>query len=455
MPPSRASANELAKLLAAVGEPLYVVSAKRRLVFVNEACGAWTGSDTKELVGLECRYSASPDLTGADAIAAALCPPPEAWTGQRLKAQVVLPGRPDVPRQVEFIPLAGGEEGVAGVLAVAQPVALEESASSADETLGPELHARLQRYRDRLAIRYHVDRLLGDNPAMRLLRTQVKLAAASAVSVMVVAPPSSGEHVGRAIHYGDGNATVGPLVPLSCPLLDTDLLQATLRGLARNRTTGSQRPATLLLNEIDALGEGTQTELFRSLAGGDLPGRVVSTSPTPLADLVSKGLFRPDLACALSTLTIRLPPLAERMRDLPLLVQWYIEQINLRRPKQIGGCSPEALDRMADYSWPGDLGELEEMIEEAHAQAEGPLIAPHDLPQRLMLASQASARPAKADETIKLEAYLAEIEHELIERALARAKGNKTKAARLLGMTRPRFYRRLVQLGLDGGESGS
>jgi DNA-binding NtrC family response regulator len=110
---------------------------------------------------------------------------------------------------------------------------------------------------------------------------------------------------------------------------------------------------------------------------------------------------------------------------------------------------------MADYSWPGDLGELEEMIEEAHAQAEGPLIAPHDLPQRLMLASQASARPAKADETIKLEAYLAEIEHELIERALARAKGNKTKAARLLGMTRPRFYRRLVQLGLDGGESGS
>jgi DNA-binding NtrC family response regulator len=131
------------------------------------------------------------------------------------------------------------------------------------------------------------------------------------------------------------------------------------------------------------------------------------------------------------------------------LVQWHIEQANLRSPKQLGGCSPEALDRLADYSWPGDVRELEEMIEEAHARAEGPLIGPHDLPQRLAVASQASARPSKLDETIKLEQYLAEIEQELIVRALKRAKGNKTKAARLLGMTRPRFYRRLVQLGLE------
>jgi DNA-binding NtrC family response regulator len=446
MPPSRASANELAKLLAAVGEPVYVVSATRRLVFVNEACGTWAGVDTKELAGLECRYGMSPEVTGPEAIAAALCPPPEASSGKRLRAPIVLPGQHDRARQVEFIPLTMGDEGV-GVLAIAQPIALDESAP-ADEALGTELHARLERYRGRLRIRYHADRLLGESPAMRLVRSQVKLAAASAASVLVVAPPGSGEPVGRAIHYGDASTAAGPLVPLSCPLLDTDLLQATLRGLTRSRAAAGQRPATLLLDEIDSLGEGAQTELSWWLAGGDFPGRIISISPTPLTDLVSKGQFRADLACALSTLTIYLPPLAERMRDLPLLVQWYIEQSNLSKPKQIGGCSPEALDQMADYSWPGDLRELEEIIVEAHARAEGPLIGPQDLPPRLALASQASARPAKPDETIKLEAYLAEIELELIRRALKRAKGNKTKAARLLGMTRPRFYRRLVQLGL-------
>jgi DNA-binding NtrC family response regulator len=447
---ARASANELAKVLAAVGEPLYVVAADRRLVFVNEACAAWTGIDAGELVGQDCRYGAAPEATRLAAVVATLCPPPEAFGGRRITAPVVLPGPTELTRQVEFIPLVTGDEGAAVVLAMAREAQVE-SASAAEETAGVELHARLQRYRGRLAIRHHVDRLLGDSPAMRLVRAQARLAAGSSVSVSVVAPSGSGEQVGRAIHYGEGTGETGPLVPLACPLLDTDLLQATLRGLARNRNTG-RRPATLLLEDVGSLGEGAQTELFQWLAGGDFPVRVISTSQAALTEI---GPFRADLACALSTLVIRLPPLAERMRDLPLLAQWYIEQINVGGAKQIGGCSPEAIDRMADYSWPGDLQELQATIAEAHARAEGPLIGPQDLPQRLALASQASARPGKPDETIKLEAYLAEIELELIRRALNRAKGNKTKAARLLGMTRPRFYRRLVQLGLEDGAGGS
>jgi DNA-binding NtrC family response regulator len=309
----------------------------------------------------------------------------------------------------------------------------------------------LQAYRSRLAVRYHVDRLLGDSPAIRQVRAQVRLAAASAVQVLVCGPPGSGrERVGRAIHYGDGRGAAGPLVPLSCRLLDAELLQATLRTMARARAAG-ERPATLLLNEVDALSEGGQTELQRAIASGNFAARVISTSRGPLTELAARGLFRADLAFLLSTLTISLPPLAVRVADLPLLVQWYLEQANLRSAKQIGGCSPETLDRLADYGWPGDLAELESVVGEAHQHAAGPLILPHDLPARLTLASQASARPAKTDEKIVLEEYLATIEHELIVRALKRAKGNKTKAARLLGMTRPRFYRRLVQLGLADG----
>lgn len=451
MPPSRASTNELAKLLGGVTEPLYVVAADRRIVFVNDAYEVWAGTAAAEIVGQSCQYSAAAEIAGPAATAAALCPPPEAFSGERLKAPLVLPTRADDPRQAEFIPLTGGDDGAAAVLAIVRLTPVEELVVPGDETSGPQLHARLQQYRRRLAIRYHVDRLLGDSPAMRRVRAQVRLAAASAVSVLAVAPHGGGgEHVGRAIHYGDGSAAAGPLVPLACPLLDTDLLQATLRSLARAKS-GGQRPATLLLTEIESLPEGAQAELTRSLSAGTLPARVISTSPSPLTELTARDLFRADLACLLSTLTIEMPPLEERMSDLPLLAQWYIEQVNLRSAKQIGGCSPEALDRLANHSWTGDLAELEGVIDEAHQRAEGPLITPHDLPERLALAAQASARPTRPEETIVLEEYLASIEHELIVRALKRAKGNKTKAARLLGMTRPRFYRRLVQLGLAEG----
>ena len=451
MPPTRASANELGKLLGGVAEPLYVVAATGRIVFVNDACSRWIESEAAELVGQECRYNASGDLAGAAAIAGALCPPPEAFRGARIKAPIVLPGKGDESRrQAEFIPLSLGDDDSA-VLAIVSSNEGAEAPSPAGDLSGAELHARLQAYRSRLAIRYHVDRLLGDSPAMQQVRSQVSLAAASAVHVLVIGPQGSGrEHVGRAIHYGDGRSALGPLVPLSCSLLDAELLQATLRTLARARPAG-ERPATLLLNEVDALSEGGQTELLRAVASGHFAARVVSTSRGPLTQLAARGSFRADLAFLLSTLTISLPPLAERMADLPLVVQWYLEQANLRSSKQIGGCSPETLDRLADYGWPGDLAELEAAIGEAHQHAEGPLLLPHDLPARLALASQASARPVKSEVTIVLEEYLATIEHELIVRALKRAKGNKTKAARLLGMTRPRFYRRLVQLGLAEG----
>lgn len=446
MPPTRASVNELARLLAAVSDPIYVVGANRRLIFVNDACRIWTGIEATELVGQECHYGAAGDASERAAVVATMCPPPEALNGSRIKAPIVLPGRSDEPRQVEFIPLRSSDDRASAVLALVQ-MAAEEPALAGDESMPTELHAHLQRYRARLAADYNVDHLLGDSAAMHRVRNQVKLAAASAVSVLVLAPPGIGERVGRAIHYGQGGAA-GALVPLACPLLDSELLQAGLRGLIKSGP-GDQRPATLLLNEIDLLAESAQTDLSQWLTRGSFPARIISTAKASLAELAARGQFRGDLACALSTLTIEVPPLDKRIGDLPLLVQYYVEQANLHSSKQIGGCTPQALDRLADYSWPGDLSELQQMICEAHAQAEGPLIGPQDLPTRLELATQASARPARPEETIQLEEYLAGIEHELIVRALARAKGNKTKAAKLLGMTRPRFYRRLVQLGLE------
>jgi DNA-binding NtrC family response regulator len=140
----------------------------------------------------------------------------------------------------------------------------------------------------------------------------------------------------------------------------------------------------------------------------------------------------------------------DRLEDLPILAQCFLEACNQGRAKQVGSVRPEALDLLALYSWPGELDELREVIVAAHRAATTSEITPRDLPAVIHHAANAAAMVRRQPERIVLDELLAKIERELIERALAQSGGNKTEAAALLGMTRPRLYRRLVQLGLAG-----
>jgi DNA-binding NtrC family response regulator len=175
----------------------------------------------------------------------------------------------------------------------------------------------------------------------------------------------------------------------------------------------------------------------------------MATAAEPLAELARRKKFREDLAASLSTIVIQLPALAQRRDDLPLLAQLFLEELNALGGRQLGGFTPAVLDLLDGYAWPGNLDELAEVVAESHRQAAGLEIDVANLPERLRLASRAAAHPRHADETIVLSEYLERVERELIRRALARAKSNKARAARLLGMTRPRLYRRMVQLGLE------
>jgi len=455
MPPSRASANELARLLEAVAAPIYIVNDERRIIFCNQACRDWTGLTSEDLLGQECRYHSSAESSGPAAIAAALCPPPDAYLGRRTSANITLPKHegesPDaaIERRAEFVPLGDGGGSARGVLTIVSTAAAAELGELGADATSAELHARIQRQRRRLALRYHVDRLLGDSPAMRQVRAQVQLAAVGKGSVTVVGPEGSGrEHVVRAIHYAAGPAKSGTLVPLACPLVDRDLLQAALRALIRAKSPDGEQTPALLLNDIDRLPPAAQVELVEALRRGAASFRIFATARQPLAELAARDDFRLDLACQLSTLTIRLPALCERIEDLPLAAQWFLEQANSRGEKQVAGFSPEALDRMAGYGWPGDMAELEAMAAEVHTNCKGAEVGPGDLPPRIAWAADAAAHPRKLEESIDLERFLGKIERELLERALQQARGNKTKAARMLGLTRPRFYRRLVQLGM-------
>jgi DNA-binding NtrC family response regulator len=279
----------------------------------------------------------------------------------------------------------------------------------------------------------------------------VQLAIDSAFSVLIDGQSGTGrDFIARTIH-NRGGVPFGPLLALACGTLSAELLNSTLDAAVRNhpmRSPTSAPTGTLLLTEIDALPRECHLEFARLLAPSRTSLRIISTCTQPLSVLADGRAFPPALAFALSAIEICLPALAERKQDLPLLAQAFLEESNAAGGKQVSGFLPEALDLMTAYAWPGNLDELASSVQEAHERTAGVKISPRDLPKSVVLSVEAAARPRKAEDVIDLVSFLERVERELIERALARAKGNKSRAAKMLGMTRPKLYRRLEQLKL-------
>jgi DNA-binding NtrC family response regulator len=460
-------AGELTRLLAAVSVPVYVLDGERRLVYCNPACASWTETAVEDLLGQACAYHSSPVVDRAARKLAGLCPPPETFSGERALGTICCQ-RDDgtlARRRAEFIPLVESAGDPCGVLAVVDPADLPADANGSaldgSSAMGgaaneaTALHERLQQLQRELRRHFAMDRLLGDSAVMARVRSQVRLAAASEATVLVVGQPGSGrQHVARAIHDDRAAERIGTFLPLSCAALGAELLRSTLSALLGRQRADAKPTASLLLNDVHELPAEVQAELATALGTRPPPLRVISTSVAPLDELAAAGRFRPDLAHALSTMVIHLPSLAERPADIPLLAQMFLEELNAAPgektgAKQLRGFSPEALDQLAAYAWPGNIDELASIVRQAYDKAEGQEITPADLPQRIYLAARATRHARRPPPPIELERVLADIESELIGRAMRLAKGNKTKAARLLGLTRPRLYRRMVQLGLE------
>jgi transcriptional regulator of acetoin/glycerol metabolism len=454
---SRAIATGLAKLLHSAAQPIYVLDDEQTLLFCNKSCLDWVGRTAEQMHGRRCVYHSDADATGPDAVAARLCPSPEALAGRETSgvvASVDAQGRLQ-RRQARFIPFGGRPEDTAGLIVLVDPVDLPEAGAAPPapgQTEAAWLHEQIRAFRHQAAARFHVDRLVGDSPAMRRVRAQVALSAQSEANVLIVGPSGSGrQHVAGTIHHAGRGESRGALIRLACSVLGAELIRSTVAALAGERAPPGEARGTLLLNEADQLPLEVQAETSKMLSGKSFPLRLIATARQPLGDLAATGQYREPLASLLSTIVIELPPLAARRADLPLLAQLFLEEVNARGTKQLAGFSSEALDRLDGYSWPENCDELAQMVAEAHRRAEGPYVEVGDLPERIHLAAYAAAHPARLEPSIVLDEFLCRIERELVVRALAQAKGNKTKAAKLLGMTRPRLYRRLVHLGLEEG----
>jgi len=455
------SATDLVKMLNAATLPIYVLDEARCIRFANHCLLDWVGSTAEEVVGLVCNYHSDAEPAGAPSLGTGLCPPPAAFTGQRSRAVVACHCRDGqlVRRWADFTPLIADEIDCPGVIVlVDRDDFWGEFEHPQREPRPTELHELVRDFQQAERGRFSLGQLVGTSPAIRRVRSQVRLAAQATANVLIVGSPGSGrEHVARTIYHAEQYRFERQiLLPIECGLVDGDILQSTVRAFQqRAADLGEHGQATLLLLDVERLSREAERVLWDHVNVPSLTWRLMSTARNPrLSTDDGEDQAFDDLRCLLSTLVIELPRLVERSEDIPPLAQLFLEKLNAEGAKQVGGFSPEALDQLRLYSWPNNTDELIGMIRQSHDRAEGPLVGKSDLPRRITVAADAAAVARHQTETIELDAFMAEIEVELMRRALQQAKGNKAAAARSLGISRQRLLRRWQQFESDPNGRG-
>ncbi len=312
-------------------------------------------------------------------------------------------------------------------------------------------------------------RLLGDAPPMRTLRNQIAKLARSQAPVYISGESGSGkELVARLIHE-QGPRSEHPFVPVNCGAIPSELMESEFFGHKKGSFTGAVEDkqglfqaangGTLFLDEVADLPLPMQVKLLRAIqekavraVGGQqevvVDVRILSATHKDLAAEVAAGRFRQDLYYRLNVIELSVPPLRERREDIPLLTE-----VTLKRLADACGLSParlapEALEKLKSYRFPGNVRELENMLERAYTLCENDLIQPQDL--RLSEAScSAASGEASLAQIDNLEDYLEEIERKLIMQALEETRWNRTAAAQRLGLTFRSMRYRLKKLGID------
>ncbi|GHT36588.1 hypothetical protein FACS189427_08480 [Planctomycetales bacterium] len=299
---------------------------------------------------------------------------------------------------------------------------------------------------------------------MQRIRRLGRLTADSNAGVLITGEEGTGkQHLASAIHYSAGESA-GAFVPAECKILDEDLLSTTVSSFRRYYSGQTQQRHTLLLKDADALPSSFLPLLTDWHASQSATVRLIATSVLPPEQWNN----HPSIALLLGTIQIYLPPLRQRKDDIPVLAQLFLEEnnaainsdtVNSAASKPRAGFTSDALDLLIRYDWQGNLDELERCVIQAFASGNTPLITADELPENIRRHSDIMEHPAvrkKINQEVNLDTNLAkqlqQREEELIRYALKVSRNNKAKAAKMLGLTRPKLYRRMELLGIvDNG----
>lgn len=454
MASSRVTGARFDQLLRQAREPAFWLTAGLQLAWVNRAWEELTGHPAATVAGLVCRAHGPTRAGDLPSLGGSFYPPPEALAGRPAGARtlVVHASGERRWRRVEYWPFHDDAGRLCATLGLVRPL---DDPPSAPDAESQRLRVELLEVRDRLLGRYGVDNLIGRGPAHRRLLGQVVAAAASRVPVLVVGEPGTGKRsVARTIHQL-GDAQPAPFVAFDCAALPPEVLERELFGTAAD-TGGGETPdptrlalpegATVLIGDILDLPRDHQGRLA-SAPGSS--ARLIATTASEPDQALADGRLRPDFYYAVTTLVIRLRPLRDRLDELPLLAQHFLERANLRGGRQRGGFSAQAVRTLLGYDWPGNLRELSRVVEDAHGRGDEDSIADDDLPAAVRghLGAAYVLPPPQVTAT-PLDEILTQVERRLIENALTRSRHNKSRAAELLGISRPRLYRRIKELNL-------
>ena len=301
--------------------------------------------------------------------------------------------------------------------------------------------------------------VVGTSPVMLKTLELVRQVAPSTATVLIQGESGTGkELIADAIHHGSPRREQA-FIKVNCAALPEPLLESELFGHERGAFTGAVARkegrfeladgGTLFMDEIGDISVAMQAKLLRVLQSGEFERvggtrtlkvdvRVVAATNTDLAALVREKRFREDLYYRLNVITIQLPPLRDRQEDIPLLAHHFLRRYTVKNAKPLGGFTEEAMDLLQTYAWPGNVRELENAIERAVVLTRSDLITPVDLPETLVRSDQAARHLV-----ISIGTPLEEVEDRLIDETLRYTKGDKTLAAKLLGIATRTIYRRM------------
>lgn len=323
-----------------------------------------------------------------------------------------------------------------------------------------------QRLRSELSSSGSFYGLIGRNPAMRELYDQTHRVASLKTTVLILGESGTGkELVARAIH-ADSGRSVKPFVAINCGALSENLLESELFGHVKGAFTGAVSDktglfeqadgGTLFLDEVGEMPLALQVRLLRLLQEGEtrrvggidnrtVDVRVISATSRDLTKEIAAGRFREDLYFRLNVFTLSIPPLRDRVDDLPLLADHVIKQCSARiglsqPPRMLAG----ALRRLLSHSWPGNVRELENVIERALVLCDG-----ENLTEGCLLVGESAVAHADEAENLSIKQAEKAMEIDLIRKALAKTGGNRTHAARELEISHRALLYKLKEYGLD------
>jgi len=356
-----------------------------------------------------------------------------------------------------------------------KPINLEELSIAAAKAL--ESRAMRQEIQ-RLRLQQGKDHefIVGDNKQMQDIMHLIERVAPTKASLLIQGESGTGkEVVAQAVHRLSPRSKKG-FVPINCAAIPDNLLETELFGFEEGAFTDARRPkpgliemadgGTLFLDEISTLKLGLQAKLLRMLetetvrrVGGvkDIPVdlRIIAATNRELRQAIREGEFRKDLFYRLSVVVIDIPPLRERVEDIDKFAAAFIADLNRARATSVQGISEDALRLLRQYEWPGNVRELRNVIERAMILCSGDQINVGDLPAEIVskepaMAFESSLVPIpRVSEGVDMEGMVASIKKRMMLEALEQAKGNKSQAARLLGLSRDQFNYGMKKYGLE------